>query len=106
LSKQVETNIMHVRRVRSRLLDAGAFEIRVYDEPPRVSAYLVDGDGPDGLAVVQPYLRRSRGMESPVLVLRGGSAAPLAPGRPPEPGLFQVYQEEFEGVWSDSRPVS
>ncbi|WP_161789834.1 SAV2148 family HEPN domain-containing protein [Streptacidiphilus neutrinimicus] len=106
LGKLVETNIMHVRRVRSRLRDGGAFEIRVYDELPRVSAYLVDGDGPDGLAVVQPYLRRSRGMESPVMVLRGGSAAPLAPGRAPEPGLFQVYQEEFEGVWGDSRPVS
>ncbi|WP_370096592.1 SAV2148 family HEPN domain-containing protein [Streptacidiphilus sp. MAP12-20] len=106
LGKSVETNIMHVRRVRSRLRDAGAFEIRVYDELPRVSAYLVDGDGPDGLAVVQPYLRRSRGMESPVLVLRGGSGAPLSSARPLEPGLFQVYQDEFEGVWADSRPVS
>jgi hypothetical protein len=106
LGKSVEMNIMHVRRVRARLRDAGAFEIRVYDELPRVSAYLVDGDGPDGLAVVQPYLRRSRGMESPVLVLRGGLSTPLLPGRPPSPGLFQVYQEEFEGVWGDSRPVS
>ncbi|MEY9843394.1 hypothetical protein ABH940_000455 [Streptacidiphilus sp. BW17] len=106
LGKAVEMNIMHVRRVRARLRDAGAFEIRVYDEMPRASAYLVDGDGPDGLGVVQPYLRRSRGMESPVLVLRGGTSAPLTPGRTPEPGLFQIYQEEFEGVWADSRPVS
>ena len=106
LAKSVETNIMHVRRVRARLRDAGAFEIRVYDELPRCSAYLVDGDGPDGLGVVQPYLRRARGMESPALVVRGAAPGPIVAGRPPEAGLFQVYQEEFEGVWGDSRPVS
>ncbi|QMU68625.1 SAV2148 family HEPN domain-containing protein [Streptacidiphilus sp. P02-A3a] len=106
LAKAVETNIMHVRRVRARLRDAGAFEIRVYDELPRCTAYLVDGDGPDGLGVVQPYLRRARGMESPALVVRGGAPGPIVSGRAPEPGLFQVYQEEFEGVWADSRPVS
>jgi hypothetical protein len=106
LAKSVETNIMHVRRVRARLRDAGAFEIRVYDELPRCTAYLVDGDGPDGLGVVQPYLRRARGMESPALVVRGGAPGPILSGRAPEPGLFQVYQEEFEGVWADSRPVS
>lgn len=106
LAKAVETNIMHVRRVRARLRDAGAFEIRVFDETPRFTAYLVDGDGPDGLAVVQPYLRRARGSESPALVLRGARRGPIDPSRPQEPGLFQVYQEEFEGVWTDSRAVS
>ncbi|MEZ0093145.1 hypothetical protein ABH925_004335 [Streptacidiphilus sp. EB129] len=106
LGKSVETNIMHVRRVRARLRDAGSFEIRVYDEMPRFTAYLVDGDGPDGLGVVQSYLRRARGIESPALVLRGGTPGPIVSGRVPEPGLFQVYQEEFEGVWTDSRPVS
>ncbi|MFC1416303.1 SAV2148 family HEPN domain-containing protein [Streptacidiphilus cavernicola] len=106
LGKAVETNIMHVRRVRARLRDAGSFEIRVYDELPRFTAYLVDGDGPDGLGVIQSYLRRARGIESPAMVLRGGTPGPILSGRPPEPGLFQVYQDEFEGVWSDSRPVS
>jgi hypothetical protein len=106
LAKAVETNIMHVRRVRARLRDAGAFEIRVFDETPRFTAYLVDGDGPDGLAVVQPYLRRARGSESPALVVRGARRGPIDPSRPQEPGLFQVYQEEFEGVWTDSRAVS
>lgn len=106
LGRSVETNIMHVRRVRARLRDAGAFEVRVYDEMPRFTAYLVDGDGPDGLGLVQPYLRRARGIESPALVLRGRPGAPLRPGQPPEPGLFQIYQDEFEGVWADSRPVS
>ena len=71
LARSVETNILHMRRVRSRLRDPAAFEIHVFDETPRFTAYMVDGDGADGLAVIQSYLRHSRGMETPVLVLRG-----------------------------------
>ncbi|GAA4663935.1 SAV2148 family HEPN domain-containing protein [Streptomyces chumphonensis] len=108
LSRAVETNILHMRRVRSKVRDANAFRIHVFDETPRFTAYLVDGDGPDGLAVVQPYLRRARGMESPVLVLRGGGRT-LVQDRPPgalDDGLFSTYREEFESVWTDARPVS
>ncbi|MFD7613499.1 SAV2148 family HEPN domain-containing protein [Streptomyces sp. NPDC059828] len=106
LGRAVEMNILHMRRVRSRLRDPGAFEIHVFDETPRFTAYLVDGDGPDGLAVVQSYLRRARGMEAPVLVLRGGRPSVVRSGQESEHGLFQTYREEFESVWSDSRPVS
>ncbi|WP_026220040.1 SAV2148 family HEPN domain-containing protein [Wenjunlia vitaminophila] len=106
LSRSVEMNIMHMRRVRSRLRDTAGFEIRVFDETPRFTAYLVDGDSPEGLAIVQSYLRRSRGMESPVLVLRNGGRE-LAHGElAGEHGLFEIYREEFEGVWADSRAVS
>lgn len=113
LSRSIEMNIMHVRRVRARLRDQGGFEIRVFDETPRFTAYLVEGPRATGqaggrrqgrdLGVIQPYLRRSRGMESPALVLRGGAGQ--QPGGT-EPGLLEVYREEFEGVWADSRPVS
>ncbi|MEU4493514.1 SAV2148 family HEPN domain-containing protein [Streptomyces sp. NBC_00210] len=106
LSRTVEMNILHMRRVRSKLRDPGAFEIQVFDETPRFTAYLVDGDGPDGLAVIQSYLRRARGMEAPVLVLRGGGRAVVRAGHDSEHGLFQTYREEFESVWADSRPVS
>lgn len=106
LSRSVEMNILHMRRVRSRLRDPGAFEIHVFDETPRFTAYLVDGDGPDGLAVVQSYLRRARGMEAPVLVLRGAGRDVVRVGQDTEHGLFQTYREEFESVWTDSRPVS
>ncbi len=113
LNRAVEANILHMRRVRARLRDPGAFEIRVYDETPRFTAYLVDGDGSDGLAVIQSYLRKARGMEAPVMVLRGGSRRIVqhrdsgAPAdRVGEGGLFEIYREEFEGVWTDSRPVS
>jgi len=113
LSRTVETNILHMRRVRARLRDTAAFEIHVFDETPRFSAYLVDGDGPDGLAVVQPYLRRVRGMEAPVLVLRGGGRDLVQRraehGKPLDEGvhgLFGTYREEFESAWTDSRPVS
>ncbi|MEU1819149.1 SAV2148 family HEPN domain-containing protein [Streptomyces roseifaciens] len=105
MSRSVEMNIMHMRRVRDRLRDTAAFEIRVFDETPRFTAYLVNGDGPDGLAVVQSYLRKARGMEAPVLVLRGGGTV-VRDGREPEHGLFETYREEFESVWADSRPVS
>ncbi|MEE1797738.1 SAV2148 family HEPN domain-containing protein [Streptomyces sp. NPDC101062] len=106
LSRSVEMNILHMRRVRSKLRDPGAFEIHVFDETPRFTAYLVDGDGSDGLAVVQSYLRRARGMEAPVLVLRGGGREVVRAGQDTETGLFQTYREEFESVWTDSRPVS
>jgi hypothetical protein len=106
MSRSVEMNIMHMRRVRARLRDPGAFEIQVYDETPRFTAYLVDGDSGDGLAVVQSYLRRARGMEVPVMLLRGGSRRVVADDRPAEMGLFEVYREEFEGIWGDARPVS
>lgn len=105
LSRAVEMNILHMRRVRARLRDPGAFQIQVFDETPRFTAYLVDGDGSDGVAVVQSYLRRARGMEAPVLVLRGGDRVVKA-GEDGEHGLFEIYREEFESVWADSRPVS
>jgi hypothetical protein len=108
LSRTVEMNILHMRRVRARLRDPAAFEIHVFDETPRFTAYLVDGDGADGLAVVQSYLRRTRGMEAPVLVLRGGGRD-LVHDRARDDGdhgLFALYRDEFEGFWTDSRPVS
>ncbi|MCX5203435.1 SAV2148 family HEPN domain-containing protein [Streptomyces sp. NBC_00237] len=110
LSRSVEMNILHMRRVRASLRDPGAFQIQVFDETPRFTAYLVDGDGPGGLAVVQSYLRRARGMEAPVLVLRGGGRGGrdgvVRHGQETEAGLFETYREEFESVWTDSRPVS
>lgn len=114
LSRAVEMNILHLRRVRARVRDSEAVDIQVSDEIPRFSAYMVDGDGPDGLAVVQSYLRRARGIESPVLVLRGGARGVLrhaAHGRvdedrPEDVGLFATYWDEFESAWSDARAVS
>ncbi|MEU8591878.1 SAV2148 family HEPN domain-containing protein [Streptomyces sp. NPDC048664] len=105
LSRAVEMNILHMRRVRSKLRDPGAFEIQVFDETPRFTAYLVDGDGSDGVAVVQSYLRRTRGLEAPVLVLRG-SGRVVRSDHAEEGGLFPTYREEFEQAWVDSRPVS
>lgn len=111
LSRSVETNILHMRRVRGRVRDTAAFQIHVFDETPRFTAYLVDGDSPDGIGVVQSYLRRVRGMEAPVLVLRGGSRDLVQGGHRGHPedgdhGLFETYREEFEAIWTDSRPVS
>lgn len=110
LARTVETSILHVRRVRSRARDAKAFEIHVFDEVPRFSGYFVDADGPDGVAVVQSYLRHSRGMESPALVLRRAGRevvrSDAEQDREGEVGLFDVYREDFEALWDGSRPVS
>ena len=101
---------MHMRRVRSRLrtpLDhGGGFDIQVFDETPRFSAYLVNADTADGVAVVQSYLRRARGMEAPVLVLRAGARDLVHGDGGGDMGLFDTYREEFESFWADSRPVS
>lgn len=112
LARAVETNIIHMRRVRSRLRPqggadpAGAFDIRVFDETPRFTAYLINGDRPDGLGVVQTYLRRARGAEAPALVLRAARRELVHGQGGGEPGLFEVYREEFESFWTDARPVS
>ncbi|WP_129843065.1 SAV2148 family HEPN domain-containing protein [Streptomyces sp. RFCAC02] len=109
LGRLVETNILQVRRVRARVRDPEAFEIRVFDDTPRFSAYFVDADGPGGVAVVQSYLRRSRGMETPALVLRRAGRSVIRREEPAvdgEPTLFETYREEFEWMWEDSRAVS
>ncbi|MQS08106.1 SAV2148 family HEPN domain-containing protein [Streptomyces alkaliphilus] len=109
LSRSVETAILHARRVRSRVRDPEAFEIHVSDEVPRFGGYFVDADEPDGLAVIQPYLRRARGVESPALVLRRPARAVVRPERRHEggePSIFETYREEFESLWETSRPVS
>ena len=85
-------NILHVRKVRARLSDPSVMDIRVYDETPRFSAYFVDDD----VALVQPYLRTARGVESPALVLRPGHAK----------GLHGLYADEFEQMWAEARPTS
>ncbi|WP_049565197.1 SAV2148 family HEPN domain-containing protein [Streptomyces sp. SBT349] len=109
LGRSVETNILHTRRVRSRVRDAEAFEIRVSDDTPRFSAYFVDAHTPGGVAVVQSYLRRSRGMETPAMVLRRGGREIVQRNDPTLDGelsLYETYREEFEWAWEHSRPVS
>ncbi|MFI6348408.1 SAV2148 family HEPN domain-containing protein [Streptomyces sp. NPDC050560] len=106
LSRSVEMNILHMRRVKGRLRDPGAFEIQVFDDTPRFTAYMVDGDGSDGIAILQSYLRGSRGVDAPVLVLRGAGRTVKQGADPADGGLFGVYREEFELAWGDSRPVS
>lgn len=108
LGRAVETNILQVRRVRARVRDQEAFEIHVFDDTPRFSAYFVDGDGADGVAVVQSYLRRSRGVETPALVLRraGREIVRGEERSDDELSLFETYREEFEWAWEHSRSVS
>ncbi|MCF2526234.1 DUF5919 domain-containing protein [Yinghuangia sp. KLBMP8922] len=91
LSRLTTMNILHARKIRAKLAEPDRIEIRVYEETPRFNAYLVDSDA----AVVQPYLRRARGVESPSFVLRAGSDA-----ADPRRGLFALFDEEFEQLWA------
>ena len=92
--------------LRERLQERGDSAFDSIDDFALIGLGFGGYNGPDGLAVVQPYMRRARGSESPALVVRGGLRRVIDTAKPPEPGLFQVYQEEFEGVWADSRAVS
>lgn len=91
LSDLTRTNIEALTRLRSRLTaDAQErIELRTYDEVPRFNVLLVDGT----TCVAQPYLPDSRGVDSPSLVLTRNPAAP---------GLFAVFEEVFETLWSRS----
>lgn len=94
LGRLTTMNILHARRIRAKLADPGHIEIRLYEETPRFNAYLVDGDA----AVVQPYLRRSRGVESPSFVLRAGAGEAEL-----RRGIFPLFREEFDQLWAAGR---
>jgi len=96
LARMTTLNILHVRRVRARLREPRRIEIRLYDETPRFGAYLVDGD----VGLVQPYLRTARGVESPAFVLRADSSGTEARG------LYPLFQDEFEQLWTDAKRTS
>ncbi|WP_202512922.1 SAV2148 family HEPN domain-containing protein [Streptomyces sp. SID3343] len=96
LARMTTLNILHMRRIRSKLREPRRIEIRLYDEAPRFAAYLVDGD----VGLIQPYLRHARGVESPAFVLRADTAGTQARG------LYPLFQEEFEQQWTDSKRTS
>lgn len=96
LARMTTLNILHVRRVRARLPEPRRIEIRLYDETPRFGAYLVDGD----VGLVQPYLRSARGVESPAFVLRADTSDTQARG------LYPLFQDEFEQLWTDGKHTS
>ncbi|MGQ4617558.1 DUF5919 domain-containing protein [Nocardia sp. R7R-8] len=67
-------------------------QIRTYDETVRFNITLIDS----AVCVIQPYLPRARGVESPTLVARKSERV----------GVFDTFSEVFETMWSSAREVS
>ncbi len=94
LANWTRTNLRLLLRVRDSLApeSAARVQIRVYDETIRFNILLIDGE----LGVVQPYLPRTRGKDSPTMVMH-----PLAS----RPDLYTVYRDLFESIWERGRPL-
>lgn len=92
LTSLTQLNIQVLRRVQ-RLMTPdtpGRIEIRTYDAPVRFNITIVDNE----LCVMQPYLPRARGVESPTFVSRRS----LGPG-----GIFDTFATVFESMWTEGR---
>lgn len=94
LTTLTKLNIEVLSRVRDRLpADArDRLSIAVYDETIRFGIVLIDDD----ICVVQPYLPRARGVDSPTFFLR----------RDPEAsGLYATFERVYSELWERSRAV-
>jgi hypothetical protein len=87
LSALTEVNIDALSRVRDSLSASNRerLELGTYDETIRFNIIIVDGQ----LCVVQPYLPRARGVDSPTLMLRRRSS----------PGTVNAFERVFNQLW-------
>ncbi|MGW4326591.1 DUF5919 domain-containing protein [Nocardia sp. CY41] len=94
LSSLTELNMKCLVRAQKKYAEQrkNIIQIRTYDETVRFNITLVDST----VCVIQPYLPRARGVESPTLVARKSERA----------GVFDTFSEVFETMWSSAREVS
>jgi len=87
LSALTEVNIDALSRVRESLSASSRerLELGTYDETIRFNIIVVGGH----LCVVQPYLPRARGVDSPTLLLRRRSS----------PGTVHAFERVFNQLW-------
>jgi hypothetical protein len=94
LSSLTKLNIDLLSRLRDRLPSPvrERLSIAVYDETIRFNILIADGQA----CVVQPYLPRARGVESPTLLIRPdrGNAS-----------LFPVFENVYQSLHERSRPL-
>jgi len=95
LAKLTQLNIAFMQRLRDHLPETARCRLflATYDQTIRFNILIVEGQ-PDTIAVVQPYLPHSRGVESPTLVVH-----PTA-----EPGLFATFERVFEELKAGAKP--
>lgn len=95
LAELTRTNITALQRVRDRLSAEAKdrLQIRTYDEPIRFNITVVDRQQ----AIVQLYLGRARGLDSPTLVMESRDDEPH--------GLFPVFEQTFNETWKRANVV-
>lgn len=91
LSALTKLNVETLLRVRDRLPAdlRDSMGLAMYDETLRFNIVIVDD-----LCVAQPYLRESRGVDSPAFVIRRD---------PQGSGLYPVFEQIFEAQWQRGR---
>lgn len=91
LSTLTSLNIDMLLRVRSELGEDALDKVVIgtYDETIRFNITLIDDD----LCITQPYLPRTRGIDSPTFIIRRDSA---------QPGLYDVFDDVFRHLAEQS----
>jgi hypothetical protein len=89
-----ELNIAALQKARSRLPDQtqANLQIGIYDATVRFNILLID----ERICVAQPYLPKSRGVDSPTFVLN-----PMADGR----DLYSTFDQLFTMTWESRQPL-
>lgn len=95
LADLTRVNMNTLQRIRDRLPQTAAanLHIRTYDEPIRFNIAVID----NATCIVQPYLPRARGVESPTLVIEKCDHAA---------GLFAVFSTVFDYLWERGQPYT
>lgn len=95
LADLTRVNMNTLQRIRDRLPEAAAtnLHIRTYDEPIRFNIAVIDNT----TCIVQPYLPRARGVESPTLVIEKNDNIA---------GLFAVFSTVFDYLWERGQPYT
>lgn len=91
LSSLTDLNIRTLDRIRNLVArdSVGGLEIHVYDEPIRFNITIIDSQ----ICVMQPYLPKARGVESPTFVARKSDRS----------GIFTTFTSIFEIMWTSSQ---
>jgi hypothetical protein len=96
LADITRANIHAMERTRGRLSSEAEsrLQLRTYDEPIRFNITLVDEER----ALVQLYLHRSRGLDSPTFLIEAREDEPH--------GLFPVFEQSFNEMWKSADAVA
>ncbi|MBC7276216.1 DUF5919 domain-containing protein [Nocardioides sp.] len=95
LSEWTRVNLQVIAKHRASLSPDAAdrVQVRLYDETIRFQVMLIDGN----LGIVQPYLPRGRGLDSPTFAMQHLIGAP---------SLYSTYRQIFDDIWARGSEVA